>query len=43
MFDRFTSGNNYTLIITIAPDIITFDAGSGRWDDNTASANKILN
>ena len=43
MFNRFTGGNNYTLIITIAPDIITFDAGSGRWDDNTASANKILN
>jgi len=43
MFDRFTSGNNYTLIITIAPDIITFDAGSSRWDEQTVTTNRVLN
>lgn len=40
VFDRFVGGNNYTLVITISPDVITFDAGSGSWE--TAFTNGVF-
>lgn len=34
-FNRFRSANNYTLIINIGPDVISFDAGAVEWvNDN---------
>ncbi|MBO7050499.1 MAG: fimbrillin family protein [Bacteroidaceae bacterium] len=35
-FTKFESANNYTLHITIGPEIITFDAGSTLWDNEPA-------
>lgn len=31
LFDRFVSGCNYTLILTISPDAIRFDTGCEQW------------
>ena len=41
-FDSFATGYNYTLTITMAPDVITFDAGSGSWDDHNVVASGTI-
>lgn len=41
-FTGFATGHNYTLTLTIAPDYITFDAGSDSWDENNVSAGNTI-
>lgn len=33
-FDKFKTAHNYTLIINIGPDVITFDSGAVEWDND---------
>lgn len=33
VFDCFISHNTYTLSITIAPQVVTFDAGASKWEE----------
>ena len=42
VFSSFATGHNYTLTLTIAPDYITFDAGSDSWDENNVSAGNTI-
>lgn len=39
VFENFMESNNYTLKLTIKPNVITFDASSEVWTDQTASQN----
>ena len=39
VFDNFMESNNYTLKLTIKPNVITFDASTDAWTDQTASQN----
>ncbi|MBR6369589.1 MAG: fimbrillin family protein [Bacteroidaceae bacterium] len=41
MFDRFMSGCNYTLTISIGPDVITFDTGCEQWTPGSDAAGYI--
>lgn len=41
-FSSFKCSNNYSLNITLGPDVITFDAGSTVWDDNEAVGRDII-
>ncbi len=40
-FNSFKCANNYTLYITIGPEVITFDAGTTLWDDGDVSSEWI--
>lgn len=42
-FGSFATGHNYTLTVIMAPDAITFDAGSGSWDDHTVVTDGTVN
>lgn len=33
VFDKFMGGSNYTLILTVGADVITFDSGVSDWED----------
>ena len=39
VFENFMEGNNYTIKLTVKPNIITFDASTAVWADKTATAN----
>ena len=38
IFDSFMDGNNYTIILTVKPNVITFDASTVVWADQNATA-----
>lgn len=42
VFDKFQEKNNYTLKLTIKPNVITFDASSTVWDDIINGDNDII-
>lgn len=39
VFENFMESNNYTIKLTIKPNVITFDASTEVWTDKTASQN----
>ena len=41
IFENFMEGNNYTIKLTVKPNVITFDASTAVWADKTATADII--
>ena len=41
VFDNFQERNNYTIFLTIRPNVITFDASTTVWTDKSNSANVV--
>lgn len=39
--DNFQERNNYTLFLTVRPNVITFDAATSGWEDKSASSNIV--
>ena len=39
VFENFQERNNYTLFLTVRPNVITFDASTATWEDKNAYAN----
>lgn len=41
VFDNFQERNNYTIFLTVRPNVITFDASTDAWVDKTANQNIV--
>lgn len=41
VFENFQERNNYTVFLTVRPNVITFDASTAAWTDKTASSNIV--
>ena len=41
IFENFQERNNYTIFLTVRPNVITFDASTDVWTDKTASSNIV--
>ena len=41
VFENFLERNNYTIFLTVRPNVITFDASTDAWVDKTASSNIV--
>lgn len=41
VFDNFQERNNYTIFLTVRPNVITFDASTNVWTDKNASSNIV--
>lgn len=41
IFENFQERNNYTIFLTVRPNVITFDASTDVWVDKTASENIV--
>ena len=41
VFENFQERNNYTLFLTVRPNVITFDASTSAWTDKTANSNIV--
>lgn len=41
VFDNFQERNNYTIFLTVRPNVITFDASTDAWVDKNASSNIV--
>ncbi len=41
VFENFQERNNYTIFLTIRPNVITFDASTAAWTEKTASSNIV--
>lgn len=41
VFESFQERNNYTLFLTVRPNVITFDASTAAWTDKSASSNIV--
>lgn len=41
IFENFQERNNYTIFLTVRPNVITFDASTDVWTDKNASSNIV--
>jgi hypothetical protein len=42
VFDNFMEKNNYTIKLTVKPNVITFDASTDAWNDIVNDNNSII-